>query len=65
MTYEIINKLKDKYQELEFSNNNFPNLINKDYLKGDNEKHMKMYDWMSRVYDFSETVGENLCMVIR
>ena len=60
MTYEIINKLKEKYQGLEFSNNDFPNLINKDYLKGDNEKYMKMYDWMSRVYDFGEAVGGKL-----
>jgi ubiquinone/menaquinone biosynthesis C-methylase UbiE len=60
MTNEVINKLKSEYQNVEFSNKDIPNLINKDYLKADNEKYMKMYDWMSRFYDFVETVGGKL-----
>jgi ubiquinone/menaquinone biosynthesis C-methylase UbiE len=60
MTNEVLNKLKDEYQKIEFSNNNIPNLINREYLKGDNEKYMKMYDWMARGYDFMETVWGKL-----
>jgi ubiquinone/menaquinone biosynthesis C-methylase UbiE len=29
---------------------------NKNFIKGDNEKYMKMYDWMSYGYDFVESV---------
>jgi ubiquinone/menaquinone biosynthesis C-methylase UbiE len=57
MTNEILNKLKNEYRTINFSDNDIPNLINKDYLKGDNEKYMNMYNRMSRVYDFGETVG--------
>jgi len=60
MTNEVRNKLKSEYQSIEFSNNDIPNLVNKDYLKDDNEKYMKMYDWLSRIYDFGETVGGKL-----
>ena len=56
MTEKVLKKLKGEYRKVEFSNNDIPNLINKDYLKGDNEKYMKMYNWMSRMYDFIETV---------
>jgi len=57
MRTEIITKLKEEYQKLDFSNNDIPCLTNNDYLKDDNAKYMKMYDWMSFVYDFIETVG--------
>ena len=54
------NPLKIEYQNIGLFNNDIPNLINKDYLNDDNEKYMKMYNWMSRVYDFGETVGGKL-----
>ena len=60
MTNEVLNKLKDEYQAMELNNNDIPNLINKDYLKDDNEKYMKMYDLWSPVYDLGETVGGKL-----
>jgi ubiquinone/menaquinone biosynthesis C-methylase UbiE len=60
MTSEVLNKLKDEYQKIDYSNEDIPNLINKNYLNGDNEKYMKMYDWMSPGYDFVETVGGKL-----
>ena len=74
MTTEILNKLKDEYRnDVEPPSargkrwriaskpvNDIPNLINRDYLKGDNEKYMKMYDWMAKVYDFVETVWGRL-----
>ena len=28
--------------------------MNDDFISGDNQKYMKMYDWMSFVYDFAE-----------
>ena len=28
--------------------------MNNDFVDGDNHKYMKMYDWMSYVYDFGE-----------
>jgi len=57
MTNEVIKKLKAEYQKMEFNSNDIPCLVNKYYMKEDNEKYMKMYDWMSRGYDFFETVG--------
>ena len=60
MTNELLNKLKDEYHKMDFSNDDIPNLINRDYLKDDNEKYMKMYDWMSWVYDITETVWGRL-----
>ena len=56
----VLNKLKDEYQNIDFFKNDIPNLINKDYLSGDNEKYMKMYNWLSRSYDFIETFGGKL-----
>ena len=47
-------------KDIDFPNNTIPDLINADYLKGDNAKYMKMYDWLSRFYDFVETVGGKL-----
>jgi len=60
MTNELFSKLKDEYQKMDFSNDDIPDLINRDYLKDDNEKYMKMYDWMSWVYDVTETVWGRL-----
>jgi len=60
MTNEMLKTLKDEYQKIGLSNSGIPNLINNDYMIGDNEKYMKMYNWMSRVYDFGETIGGKL-----
>ena len=59
-TNEVLKKLKYEYQTIGLSNSEIPNLMNSDYLKGDNEKYMKMYNWMSPVYDFVETIGVKL-----
>ena len=56
MRNEVLNKLKDDYRKMEFNNNDIPNLINKEFLKDDNEKYMKMYDRWSYYYDFAETI---------
>jgi ubiquinone/menaquinone biosynthesis C-methylase UbiE len=42
----------DKYKEAD----SIPVFLNDKYVNGDNEKYMKMYDWMSHGYDFVETV---------
>ena len=60
MTNEVLKILKDEYQEIGFSNHEILNLINKDYLKEDNEKYMKMYNRVSRLYDLGETIGVRL-----
>lgn len=36
------------------------NSINPNYISGDNQKYMKMYDWMYPVYDLVEKVGGKL-----
>lgn len=36
------------------------NSINPEYVSGDNQKYMKMYDWMYPIYDFVEKVGGKL-----
>ena len=59
-TQSFRNLLKGEYQKVEFFNDDIPNFINKNYMKDENEKYMKMYDWMSRVYDFGETIGGKL-----
>ena len=60
MTNEVLKKLKDEYQKMAINDHDIPCLINRNYLKDDNEKYMKMYDWMSPVYDFGETIGGKL-----
>ena len=57
MTNEALNKLKEEYQKI---GNDIPNLMNSNYLKDDNERYMKMYNWMSVGYDFVETFGGKL-----
>ena len=48
--------LKDDFQNSDKLKDPIPNFINDKYLNGDNEKYMKMYNWMSRGYDIVETV---------
>ncbi len=57
MTTPLKNKLKPELLELDFEEiDNIPLFLNKDFISGDNEKFMKMYNWMSYGYDFFEKV---------
>lgn len=56
MTNETINLLKGDLQNSVTAKTEIPNFINSMFLIGDNEKYMKMYNWMSRGYDFVETI---------
>jgi ubiquinone/menaquinone biosynthesis C-methylase UbiE len=56
MKNEVINMLKMEHQKMEFSTHDIPDLTNKDCLKDDNMKYMKMYNWLSGCYDFIENV---------
>ena len=56
MKDRIKTKLKDEFHNSDKLKNAIPNFINNKYLSGDNEKYMKMYNWMSRGYDIVETV---------
>ncbi|MFN8326604.1 MAG: methyltransferase domain-containing protein [Flavobacteriaceae bacterium] len=52
-------KLKEKLRTEYHSNNlidGIPVILNDNFVTGDNQKYMKMYDWMSRGYDIAETV---------
>ena len=55
MTTNIIQKLKPniKLEEIQQANGIFC-CMNDDFISGDNQKYMKMYDWMSFIYDFAE-----------
>ena len=63
MAIEISTWLKPdiKAESLEQENDIFL-YMNNDFVSGDNQKYMKMYDWMSYVYDFGED-GLNLAEV--
>ena len=56
MNDKIRGKLKDEFQNSDKLKESIPNFINDKYLGGNNEKYMKMYNWMSRGYDIVETV---------
>jgi ubiquinone/menaquinone biosynthesis C-methylase UbiE len=55
------NKLKEKLK-IEYRNdtikqtNGIPVFLNDKFLSGDNQKYMKMYDWMSNGYDLVENI---------
>jgi len=53
-------RLKEKLRaEFHLENkmiNGIPVLLNDKFLSGDNQKYMKMYDWMSKGYDLAETI---------
>ena len=57
------NKLKSKLR-VEYTRDNFdlkivdgiPVFLNDTFVRGDNQKYMKMYDWMSKGYDLAETI---------
>jgi ubiquinone/menaquinone biosynthesis C-methylase UbiE len=56
---DITSKIKTEYQ-IEFKkyieSDNIPIFLNDKFVAGDNEKYMKMYNWMSYGYDFVESV---------
>ena len=52
----MIEFLKDGLQSLHTQPTDIPNFINSSFLTGDNEKYMKMYNWMSHGYDIVETI---------
>ena len=52
-------KLRAEYQFENFDNkmiDGIPVFLNEKYVIGDNQKYMKMYDWMSKGYDLAETI---------
>jgi ubiquinone/menaquinone biosynthesis C-methylase UbiE len=58
MSPDLKSKLKPVYrEEAGFKETDgIPVLLNGTFLTGNNEKYMKMYNWMSRGYDLAETV---------
>jgi len=54
MNQSVIKKLTPALQKA--IGNEIPNLIDSRFLIGDNQKYMKMYDWMSKGYDFAESI---------
>jgi ubiquinone/menaquinone biosynthesis C-methylase UbiE len=57
MGTKIEEKLKQEINPENIKNDNGITIyLNNQYIVGDNEKFMKMYDWMSYGYDFAETV---------
>lgn len=51
MTDFFKDELKNRVTQSEI-----PNFINPEFLSGDNEKYMKMYNWMSRGFDVTENI---------
>jgi ubiquinone/menaquinone biosynthesis C-methylase UbiE len=52
-------KLRPEYQDEDSDNNMVDGIhvfLNEKYVTGDNQKYMKMYDWMSKGYDLAETI---------
>lgn len=53
-------RLKEKLRaEYHFDNriiDGIPVFLNDKFVTGDNQKYMKMYDWMSKGYDLAETI---------
>lgn len=60
MKKEVIQLIKKEFHLHDPSPSEIPNFLNEKYLIGDNQKYMKMYNWMSRVYDMVERVGGKL-----
>jgi len=59
MNDHLQNKLRTEYQNENVGGNlsdGIPLFLNEKYVTGHNLKYMKMYDWMSKGYDFVETV---------
>jgi ubiquinone/menaquinone biosynthesis C-methylase UbiE len=57
MNKNIHSKLESEFSTADLREADGITIIkNNNFLNGDNEKYMKMYDWMSYGYDFVETV---------
>ena len=59
MDNKLKEKLRTEYQFENFENNiidGIPLFLNDKFVTGDNQKYMKMYDWMSKGYDLAETI---------
>jgi len=59
MDNKLRTKLRPEYQDKNsiFTEiDGIPVFLNENYLNGDNQKYMKMYDWMSQGYDLAETI---------
>jgi len=59
MDNRLKKRLKAEYQTEDFNYKDvdgIPIFLNDKYLSGDNQKYMKMYDWMSKGYDLAETI---------
>ena len=54
MIYFAPTVLKPKFQTK--IGNGIPNFIDPQFIDGNNQKFMKMYDWMSRGYDMAESI---------
>ena len=54
------NRIKEKLRAAYHLNNKMidgiPVFLNDKFVNGDNQKYMKMYDWMSTGYDLAETI---------
>ncbi len=53
---DTITLFKSEFQNLGEIQTEIPDLLNKKYLSGNNQKYMKMYNWMSYGYDIVEAV---------
>lgn len=59
MDNRLIKRLKAENQKEDFNYkevDGIPIFLNDKYVSGDNQKYMKMYDWMSKGYDLAETI---------
>ncbi len=59
MDNRLRKRLKAEYQTEDFNCkevDGIPIFLNDKYVSGDNQKYMKMYDWMSKGYDLAETI---------
>jgi hypothetical protein len=68
MDNRLKKRLKVEYQKEDFNFkevDGIPIFLNDKYVSGDNQKYMKMYDWMSKGYDLAETIVVQLAPKLR
>jgi ubiquinone/menaquinone biosynthesis C-methylase UbiE len=56
MDIRLKEKLRSDYHLDNKIIDGIPILLNDKFVTGDNQKYMKMYDWMSKGYDLAETI---------
>jgi ubiquinone/menaquinone biosynthesis C-methylase UbiE len=59
MDNRLKEKLRKEYQADSFDSkiiDGIPVFLNDKFVTGDNQKYMKMYDWMSKGYDLAENI---------